>query len=96
MEKSRLVCRRFVGFIAECGHWQAITLLKHCRWTFLRSHLILHTDLILCLSVVHDECLLAHWCLLECHLSLLIHIVVVPYRPRLYIGTESWVQVLDP
>ena len=96
MEKSRLVCRRFVGFVAECGHRQAIPLLKHGRWTFLRTHLILHTDFILSLTVVHDESLLAHWCLLVCHLSLLIHIVVVPFRPRLNISAKGWVQVLDP
>ena len=96
MEKARLVCRRFVGFIAESGHRQAIPLLKHGLGALLRTHLILHIHFFLSFTVVHDEGLLADRCLFVGLLRLLIHVEVVTFRPWLDIGAESRVQVLDP
>ena len=92
-EEARLVGGRFVNFVSQRGHWKSISLLKHGLWAFLGTHLEFHAVFILCLSVMHDECLLADRSFFESLHCLLVNVTMEAFWSRLHVGTEGWVEI---
>ena len=60
LEETWLVGRRFVVFVTERRHVQAVSRIVHRGDALLRAHRLAHLDFLLSLAVMHNEGLLAY------------------------------------
>ena len=94
-EETWLVGGRFVIFITERGHIEAISRVEHGGDALLGAHRLGHLNFFLSLTVMHDVGLLADRHVLVRCKRLLALLRMTAFWSRFVILAKSWIQIFD-